>query len=44
MFSYYEKTYISDLGISCFKTLSEPLNDLGQNVKVAVIILLSRLF
>ena len=34
---FYEKTYILELDISCFKTPSEKLNDLGQNLKVAVI-------
>ena len=42
-YGFYEKMYISDMGISCFKTPSEKLNDLGQNPKVAVIMLLSRL-
>ena len=36
--------FILDFGISGFKTLLEPLNNLGQNPKVNVITLLSRLF
>ena len=34
---FNEKTYILYLGMSCFKTQSEKLNNLGQNPKVAVI-------
>ena len=41
---FYEKTYISDMGISCVQTSSETTSDLGRNPKVPVILLLSRLF
>ena len=34
---FYGKTYLPDLGISCFKTPLEPLNDLGRTPIVAVI-------
>ena len=37
----YEKPYFSDLGISCFKTPLEKLNNMGQIQKVSVITLLS---
>ena len=40
---FCDKTYISDLGISCFLTPSENLNNLGQDPKVAVITVLSQL-
>ena len=35
--------YISDLNISCFLPMSEEINDFRQNLKVAVITLLSGL-
>ena len=31
---FYDKKYISDCDISCFKTLSEKLKDKPQNLKV----------
>ena len=40
---FCDKTYISDLGISWFKASSAQHNNLGQNPKVTVITLLSRL-
>ena len=41
---FYEKTYISDMGISCVQTSLETTSGLEQNQTVPVIPLLSRLF
>ena len=44
VFFCYEKTDIFDVGISCFKNLSEKLITLGQNPKVTAITLSSCVF
>ena len=40
LLGFYGKTCILDLGISCYKTPLEKLNNLGQNPNVAVVTLL----
>ena len=44
LMGFIEETYIWDFYISCFKTASEKLNNMGQNTINVVIMLLSQLF